>query len=134
MPLHLGALDYTLRAFVIQSMQGASMENGFEIPPEQRKSFQRLLPHMVAGLRNDPQGLEAVFLYLKMGGEKMARIAIDAYNQTHRLKNAQMQKLRLEEALMAEQIDESEEDDDDEEEETGVVDAKKGTDNIADDF
>ena len=90
------------------------METNFTVPHEYKESFQRLTPHMVAGLRNDPQGLEAIYLYLKLGGEKLARIAIDAYNQTHRLKNAQMQKLRLEEALMAEQMDEVEEEEDDE--------------------
>ncbi len=90
------------------------METNFTVPNEYQESFQRLTPHMVAGLRNDPQSLEAIYLYLKLGGEKLARIAIDAYNQTHRLKNAQMQKLRLEEALMAEQMDESEENEDDE--------------------
>ncbi len=86
------------------------MDSTFTIPNEYHEPFQRLVPHMVAGLRNDPQSLEAIFLYLKLGGEKLARIAIEAYNQTHRLKNAQMQKLRLEEALMAEQMDESDED------------------------
>lgn len=90
------------------------MDTNFTVPNEYQESFQRLLPHMVAGLRNDPHGLEAIYLYLKLGGEKLARIAIDAYNQTHRLKNAQMQKLRLEEALMAEQLDEAEENEDDE--------------------
>lgn len=91
------------------------MDTNFTVPNEYQESFQRLLPHMVAGLRNDPRGLEAIYLYLKLGGEKLARIAIDAYNQTHRLKNAQMQKLRLEEALMAEQMEESEEDEDEDE-------------------
>lgn len=91
------------------------MDSTFTIPNEYQESFQRLMPHMVAGLRNDPQSLEAVYLYLKLGGEKLARIAIEAYNQTHRLKNAQIQKLRLEEALMAEQMEESEEDEDEEE-------------------
>lgn len=91
------------------------MDTTFTVPNEYQDSFHRLTPYMVAGLRNDPQSLEAIYLYLKLGGEKLARIAIDAYNQTHRLKNAQMQKLRLEEALMAEQMDESEDIEDDEE-------------------
>jgi hypothetical protein len=90
------------------------MDTNFTVPSEFRESFQRLLPHMVAGLRNDPKSLEAIYLYLKLGGEKLARIAIDASNQTHRLKNAQMQKMRLEEALMAEQLEEAEEEDEDE--------------------
>ncbi|RJQ80123.1 MAG: hypothetical protein C4519_10265 [Desulfobacteraceae bacterium] len=81
------------------------MEHEFTVPPEYKQSFQRLLPHMTAGLRNDHQELEAVYLYLKLGGEKLARIAIDAFNQTHRLKNAQMQRLRLEQSLLAEQME-----------------------------
>jgi hypothetical protein len=77
---------------------------------------------MSPALRKDVQGLEAILLYLKMGGERLARIAIDAYNQTHRLKDAAEQKLRLEETLLAKQLedeadDEDEEDDEDEDEE-----------------
>lgn len=89
------------------------MEATFTVPEELQSSFQRLLPHMTAGLRNDPEGLESVLLYLKLGGERLARIAIDAYNQTDRLKNAELQKQRLEEAMLAEQLDSSEDDEDD---------------------
>lgn len=90
------------------------MEATFTVPEELQSSFQRLLPHMAAGLRNDPEGLESVLLYLKLGGERLARIAIDAYNQTDRLKNAALQKQRLEEAMLAEQLESAEEDEDDE--------------------
>lgn len=92
------------------------MENEFIVHPEFRESFQRLLPHMITGLRNDPQELEAVYLYLKLGGEKLARVAIEAFNQTHRLKNAQLQRLRLEQSLLAEQMDARESENEDEDE------------------
>jgi hypothetical protein len=106
------------------------MENAFTVPPEFRESFQRLLPYMSAGLRNDPQEIEAIFLYLKLGGEKLARIAIDAFNQTHRLKNAQMQKMRLEQALTSEPTENGE--DEDEDEEGGSGDKVDGDDAISD--
>ena len=70
---------------------------------------------MSPGLRNDEQGLMSVLLYLKLGGERLARIVIDAYNQTHRLQAAAEQKLRLEETLLAKQMaDEADDDDEDE--------------------
>ncbi len=91
------------------------MESNFTVPQELQMSFQRVIPYMSPGLRKDEQGLEAILLYLKLGGERLARIAIDAYNQTHRLKDAAEQKLRLEETLLAKQLeDEADEDDDDE--------------------
>jgi len=95
------------------------MESTFMVPEEFHASFQRLLPHMVAGLRNDAESLETILLYLKLGGERLARIAIDAFNQTHRLKQAQLQKQRLEEALLAEQMESSDDEDDDDEDEDG---------------
>lgn len=91
------------------------MESNFSIPQELQMSFQRLIPYMSPGLRNDEQGLESVLLYLKLGGERLARIVIDAYNQTHRLQDVAEQKLRLEETLLAKQMAEEAEDVDDEE-------------------
>ncbi len=93
------------------------MEATFTVPEELQSSFQRLLPHMAAGLRSDPEGLESILLYLKLGGERLARIAIDAYNQTDRLKNAEIQKQRLEEAMLAEQLDAEEDDDEEDDDE-----------------
>jgi len=91
------------------------MESSFTIPQELNYSFQRLTPYMTPRLRNDEQSLEAIVLYLKLGGEKLARIAIDAYNQTHRLQDAADQKLRLEETLLAKQMEDEESDEDEEE-------------------
>lgn len=93
------------------------METEFNIPQELKLSYQRLLPYMVNAVRSDLQSQEAILLYLRLGGEKLARIAIDAYNQTHRMEAAKLQKLRLEEAMLADQMDESEDEDEDEEDE-----------------
>ena len=94
------------------------MESNFTIPQELQMSFQRLIPYMSPGLRSDEQGLASVLLYLKLGGERLARIVIDAYNQTHRLQDVAEQKLRLEEMLLAKQMaDEADENDGDDEEE-----------------
>lgn len=87
------------------------MENVFSVPNEYRESFLRLYPYMPAFLRTDDQAQEAIFLYLKMGGEKLARCAIDAYIQTHRLKTAENQKRLRAEALLAEQNDNAGEED-----------------------
>lgn len=95
------------------------MQNTFTIPEDLRLPFQRLLPYMSPGLRSDQNGLEAILLYLKLGGEKLARAAIDAYNQTLRLKTAELQKLRLEEALLADRLEDSDDDDDEDEDEEG---------------
>jgi hypothetical protein len=103
---------------LLNQSQEQEMENGFTVPPELRESLQRLLPYMAAGTRNDPKELEAVYFYLKIGGEKLARIAIDAFNQTHRLRNAQMQKMRLEQALISEPVESGEVDEGERQDET----------------
>ncbi|MDA8142277.1 MAG: hypothetical protein M0036_26825 [Desulfobacteraceae bacterium] len=101
------------------------METGFTVPPELRESYYRLLPYMVAAVRGNVQSQEAILLYLKFGGEKLARVVIDAFNQTHRLEAAKMQKLRLEEAMLNDQIDEeSEEDEEEDDEEASALNEK----------
>lgn len=82
------------------------------IPPETRQSLQRLMPYMSQELRNDPQRLEAILLFFKLGGDKLARIVIDAYNQTQRLQKVQEQRMRLR-AEMLDALEEAEKDEDD---------------------
>jgi hypothetical protein len=101
----------------IELRQGADMETGFSVPAELKEFYHRLLPYMSSAVRGDVQSQEAILLYLKLGGEKLARIAIDAFNQTHRLEAAKMQKLRLEEALLADQMEDEAEEDEEEDEE-----------------
>lgn len=89
------------------------MDTIFMMPPDNPNALQRLLPYMTPELRNDQRNLEAILLFFKLGGDKLARIAIDAFNQTQRLKNAQALKLRLKASMMDEQLDEDEDKDDD---------------------
>ena len=98
------------------------MNHHIDIPDEYKNSFQRLIPYFPIALRDDPQALEAILLYLKVGGEKLARIAIEAYKQNQRLSYAEAQK-RLREAARAVDLtsqtedDETDDDKDDELEE-----------------
>jgi hypothetical protein len=72
------------------------------------------MPYMEAPLHNDPHVLEALLIYLKLGGEKMARIAIDAYNMNRRMLDAEMRKQLRDQMLLFEEQDESDEEKDDE--------------------
>jgi hypothetical protein len=101
------------------------MGTQFTIPEGYHESFRRLLPYIEAPLHNDPQVLESLLIYLKLGGEKMARIAIDAFNMNQRMLEAEMRKQIRDQMLLAEEQDESDEeigdgDDDDDDD----VDAK----------
>ena len=89
------------------------MDHNITIPDEYKVQFQRLIPYFPAALRDDPQGLESVLLYLKVGGEKLARIALEAYKQNLRLSYAEAQKRLREAALAADLASRAEEDDDD---------------------
>ena len=65
------------------------MADQFTVPEEFDISIRRIFPYLAAPLQRNPQVLESLLLYLKLGGEKMARIAIDALNATQRLKDAE---------------------------------------------
>lgn len=87
------------------------MAEQFSIPEKYELSFRRFIPYLAAPLQNNPEVLSSLLLYLKMGGEKLARIAIDALNVSHRLEAAEMMKLLREEALNVD-IQDAETDDD----------------------
>ena len=93
------------------------MAQQFEIPEEYEIPFRRIVPHLSAPLQNDPKVLQALVLYFRLGGEKMARIVIDALNVTHRIEYAEMIKRMREEAMLRDRQDDGAEDeggDDDE--------------------
>lgn len=81
------------------------MDTTLSIPPDIQTAMQRLQPYMSTDLRNDPGNLKAIALFLKLGGEKLARIAIDAHNQTYRMRNAQAQRLRLKQSMLNDPMD-----------------------------
>ena len=90
------------------------MADRFTVPDEFEIPFRRVLPYLAAPIQKNPQVLESLLLFLKLGGEKMARIAIDALNVTQRLQDAEFKKqLREQELLNGEGFDDSENDEDD---------------------
>jgi hypothetical protein len=96
------------------------MADQFTVPEEFDISIRRIFPHLTAPLQKDPQVLESLMLYLKLGGEKLARIAIDALNATQRLQDAEPKKQLREQAqkiLTGENQEAPVEDDQDEKEE-----------------
>ena len=96
------------------------MADQFTIPEEFDTSIRRIFPYLAAPLQRNPQILESLLLYLKLGGEKMARIAIDALNATQRLQDAEPKKQfreQVQEILTGENQDALNDDDQDEKEE-----------------
>jgi hypothetical protein len=94
------------------------MADQFTVPEEFEISIRRIFPYLTAPLQNDPQVLESLLLYLKLGGEKMALIAIDALNVTQRLQYAEPKKqLREQKLLNGENQDALNDDEQDEKEE-----------------
>ena len=93
------------------------MADQFTVPEEYEISFRRILPYLMAPLQNNPRVLNSLLIYLKLGGEKMARIAIDAMNVTQRLQDAELKKqLREQELLFDENQEDLEEDEDENDE------------------
>jgi len=100
------------------------MADQFTVPEEYVVSFRRILPYLVAPLQKKINILESILLYLKLGGEKMARIAIDAMNVTQRLQDVELKKqLREQELLNDERQDDIEDDDEDDEDDEDQLDA-----------
>jgi hypothetical protein len=89
------------------------MDSTFLVPPDFQQGMHRLMPYMSHELRNDPQRLETIMLFYKLGGDKLAKIVIDAFNQTQRLLKVHEQRLRLRISLMDTLEDMEKEDDDD---------------------
>ncbi len=100
------------------------MADQFTVPEEYEISLRRVLPYLAAPLQNNPQVLDSLLLFLKLGGEKLARIVIDAMNVTQRLQDAEVKKqLREQELLNGERQENLDDDDDDENEKKDDVDA-----------
>lgn len=76
------------------------MADPFTVPEDFQISIRRIYPYLAAPLQKNPQVLESLLLYLKLGGVKMARIAIDALNATQRLQDAKL-KMQLREQKQA---------------------------------
>lgn len=92
------------------------MAKQFAFPEEYEIAYRRILPYLSAPLQREPQVLQSLLLYLKLGGERLARIAIDALNVSQRQRDAEMLKLLRHEAMLADSEDENEDEDEDENE------------------
>ncbi len=88
------------------------MADEFSIPEEYALTFRRFLPYLAAPLQNRPEVHAALLLYLKVGGEKLVRAAIDAFNVRHRLEAVELMRLLREES-MNDDLEDGEDDDDD---------------------
>ena len=93
------------------------MADQFTVPEEFEISFRRIFPYLAAPMQRNPQVLESLLLYLKLGGEKMARIAIEALNVTQRLQDAELKKQLREQELLNSENPEDQDDDDNEQDE-----------------
>ncbi len=109
------------------------MADQFTVSEEYAVSFRRILPYLAAPLHKNMRILESLLLYLKLGGEKMARIAIDAMNVTQRLQDAEVKKQLREQELLNDERHEELEDDEDDEENQPDVDSADKDDSVDDD-
>jgi len=95
------------------------MIENIEVPQKLMGSFKRLARRIPVDLKKDEELIRTILAYLELGGEKLARQAVEAAKQTLDLEVAQRKKKAREEALiraaearMAAASEESSEDDD----------------------
>ena len=90
------------------------MKEAFKVPDEYQEHFRRLMPYMAGPLQKDPKAFESLLLFLKLGGERLARVVIDAYNVTQRQAAIEVMRRLREEAYYEAQSEEAEKDDSEE--------------------
>jgi hypothetical protein len=71
-----------------------------EVPKSLMGSFKRVARRIPVGLKNDEELVKTVVAYLQLGGEKLARQAVEAAKRTLELEVAQRRKKAREEALI----------------------------------
>lgn len=76
------------------------MINTVEVPQELVGSFKRIARRIPVDLKKDEALLKTIVIYLQLGGEKLARQAVDAAKQTLELEIIQRKKKAREEALI----------------------------------
>jgi hypothetical protein len=96
------------------------MIDDIDIPTELIGSYKRVARRIPVELKKDEELIRTIVAYLRLGGEKLARQAVEAAKQTLELEAAQRKKKAREEALiraaearLAVKDEESEEDSDD---------------------
>jgi conjugal transfer/entry exclusion protein len=96
------------------------MIDDIDIPTELIGSYKRVARRIPVELKKDEELIRTIVAYLRLGGEKLARQAVEAAKQTLELEAAQRKKKAREEALiraaearLAAKDEESEEDGDD---------------------
>ena len=90
------------------------MAQEFSIPEEYERPFRRMLPFLAAPLQNDPNVMESLVLYYKLGGEKLARVVIDALNVTRKMQDSERIKKMREVAMLLDSQDVEGDEDEDE--------------------
>ena len=76
------------------------MIDQLDIPKDLMGSFKRVSRRIPVDLRKDEALIKTVVAFLKLGGEKLARQAVETAKQTHDLEVAQRRKKAREEALL----------------------------------
>ena len=71
-----------------------------DVPEHLTGSFKRIARRIPAELKKDEELMRTVVAYLQLGGEKLARQAVEAAKQTQELETAQRKKRAREEALI----------------------------------
>jgi hypothetical protein len=76
------------------------MVNTIEVPQRLIGSFKRIARRIPVDLKKDEQLVKTIVAYLQLGGEKLARQAVDTAKQTLELEFIQRRKKAREEALI----------------------------------
>ena len=114
------------------------MLDKFDIPKELRYSFQRIFRKIPAELRDDTKLLEAALLYLKFGGDKLARQRVEVaainYHEDVKILKKQLREEAMRRAATESDEASDENDDEEDQDENEDEDEDKEIENDDDDF
>ena len=85
------------------------MIDPFDIPDDLRSAFQRVIRQIPPEMRENEHLFRMTLVYLKLGGEKLARQGIEVAKEQHKQEVNRIRKLRRHEAMLSASALESEE-------------------------
>ena len=96
------------------------MNDKVEVPQNLMGPYKRVARRIPVDLKKDEELMKTIVAYLQLGGEKLARQAVESAKQTHELEVAKRKKkaredalIRAAEARLAAATEDAEKDDDD---------------------
>lgn len=100
------------------------MIDKFNVPEEHQTAFRRLLRILPDSFREDEKKMQTLLIYLKLGGERLARLRLEIAKRPFQREFALFKRIQRE--LLADEGGESDDEENDDADEAGIDDEGDG--------